>query len=779
MDKEKEVSLEINGQIKLAKQGSMIIEATDSLGEYVPRFCYHKELSIAANCRMCLVEVEGVPKPLPACATPVADGMKIWTSSDKAKKAQHSTMEFLLINHPLDCPICDQGGECELQDLAVGYGSGVSQYTESKRVVEDKNIGPLIKTEMTRCIHCTRCVRFGEEIAGIKEMGAIGRGENVEIGTYIESSVESELSGNMIDVCPVGALTSKPYRYSARSWEMRQAKGIAPHDNLGSNISFHVKGQKVKRVVPRENEDVNHIWISDRDRFSYEGLSSSNRLEVPKQKIDGKWCDIDWDSAINSIVSSLRAPTIKDNLRAFISPSSTNEEFYLFQSLVRGVGSNFIDHRLRQVDFRNDQREPLFPKIPDKQELESNDLIILLGAFPRTDIPIVNIALRHSIDRGSKAIVIDTHHREYNHHVESKKIVPPSKFVSELKKILKNLNSDGQNNQDKITSLISSAKSPILLFGSGVNHHPNRGQLMMLINELADKTGAAVGHLTDGCNAAGAWLSGAVPHRGPCGVEIDEEIDYSSFLNNHEENVYLLFGVDPALDFANSPKVKSSLKNAKFVVGFSAFNSTALLDYCDIILPIATYAENEGGFVNCFGMTQKFECAVKPIKDAKPGWKILRRLGSEIGLKNFDAVSVDDVFDPFTQEIAFESKHMPQVDRTLCDNSMKKGKGEIEVVTEIPPYSTDQLLRNAASLQQMRHSGDDNIRVNESCAAQLNLFDGDKIGIEVAESRAIGRLKIDNSVPDKTCMIFGAREALTNVALNGAHARLFNIQGDT
>ena len=406
-------------------------------------------------------------------------------------------------------------------------------------------------------------------------------------------------------------------------------------------------------------------------------------------------------------------------------------------------------------------------------------MIILLGAFPRTDVPIVNIALRNSIEKGSKAIIIDTHHREYNHHVESKRIVPPSKFAGELKKILKNLNSDDQSKNDKITSLICSAKSPIILFGSGVDHHPDRGQLMILIDELAGKTGASVGHFTDGCNAAGAWLSGAVPHRGPCGAEIDEQIDYSSFLNNHEENVYLLFGVGPALDFANPPKVKSSLKNAKFVVGFSAFDSTALLDYCDIILPIATYAENEGGFVNCFGMTQKFECAVKPIKDAKPGWKILRRLGSELGLKNFDAISVDDVFDPFTQVIAFESKDIPQADRKLFDNSLKEGAGEIEVITEIPPYSTDQLLRNAASLQQMRHSGDDSIRVNESCAAQLKLSDGDKIGIEVAESRAIGRLKIDNSVPDKTCMIFGAREALTNVALNGAHARLFNIQGDT
>ncbi len=779
MDKKKEVSLEINGTTKLAKQGSMIIEVTDSSGEYVPRFCYHKELSIAANCRMCLVEVEGVPKPLPACATPVADGMKIWTNSDKAKKAQHSTMEFLLINHPLDCPICDQGGECELQDLAVGYGSGVSQYTESKRVVEDKNIGPLIKTEMTRCIHCTRCVRFGEEIAGIKEMGAIGRGENVEIGTYIESSVESELSGNMIDVCPVGALTSKPYRYSARSWEMRQAKGIAPHDNLGSNISFHIKGQMVKRVVPRENEDINDIWISDRDRFSYEGLSSSNRAKAPKQKVDGRWVDIDWDSAVDLVLKNLKGPLIKNNLRAFISPSSTNEEFFLLQSLVRGIGSNFIDHRLRQIDFSNDQAWPLFPRIPDKDRLESNDLIIILGAFPRTDVPIVNILVRNSIKKGSKAIVIDSYDREYNHSVESKKIIAPSKFASELEKILNKLNGDDQNKNDKIINLIESAKSPIILFGSGVDHHPDRGYLLTLIDGIANKTGASVGHLTQGCNSAGAWLSGAVPHRGPCGTIIDQKIDYDSFLTNHEDNVYLLFGVDPALDFADSRKVKSSLKNAKFVVGFSAFDSEALLDCCDLILPIATYAENEGTFVNCFGMTQKFECAVKPVKDAKPGWKILRRIGAEMQLKNFEAISVDDVFDPFTRKFAFKSTKATRQNTSTCINSAKDGRGEVEVITEIPPYSSDQLLRNATSLQQMRQSGDDSIRLNESCAARLELSDGDKIGIEVAKARAIGELKIDNAVPDRTCMIFGAREALTNVALNGARARLFNIQSDT
>ena len=778
MEKEKEVSLEINGAIKLAKQGSMIIEVTDSLGEYVPRFCYHKELSIAANCRMCLVEVEGAPKPLPACATPVADGMKIWTNSDKARKAQHGTMEFLLINHPLDCPICDQGGECELQDLAVGYGSGVSQYTESKRVVEDKNIGPLIKTEMTRCIHCTRCVRFGEEIAGIKEMGAIGRGENVEIGTYIESSVESELSGNMIDVCPVGALTSKPYRYSARSWEMRQAKGIAPHDNLGSNINFHIKGQMVKRVVPRENGDINDIWISDRDRFSYEGLSSSNRTKAPKQKVDGRWVDIDWDSAVDLVINNLKVPLIKNNLRAFISPSSTNEEFFLLQSLVRGIGSNFIDHRLRQIDFSDDQAGPLFPRIPDKDKVENNDLIILLGAFPRTDVPIVNILLRNAIKKGSKAIVIDSYDREYNHNVERKKIIAPSKFAYELEGMLANLNDD-QNKRDEIINLIQSAKSPVILFGSGIDHHPDRSYLLALIEGIANKIGASVGHLTQGCNAAGAWLSGAVPHRGPCGTRIDEKIDYSSFLTNHEDSVYFLFGVDPALDFANSPKVQSSLKNSKFVVGFSAFDSEALLECCDLILPIATYAENEGSFINCFGMAQKFECAVKPIKDAKPGWKILRRLGSEMGLKNFEAITVDDVFDPFIQKIAFESMSVTRRDSSIWNNNGKDERGEVEVITEIPPYSTDQLLRNAVSLQQMRQSGDDSIRLNQSCADRLDLSDGDKIGIEVAKARAIARLKIDNAVPDETCMIFGAREVLTNVALNGARARLFSIQGDT
>ncbi|MEC8147766.1 MAG: NADH-quinone oxidoreductase subunit NuoG [Pseudomonadota bacterium] len=777
MNKKNEVSIEINGNIRFAKPGTMIIEATDAVGEYVPRFCYHKSLSIAANCRMCLVEVEGAPKPLPACATPVSEGMKVWTKSEKAKKAQHGTMEFLLINHPLDCPICDQGGECELQDLAVGYGSGVSQYSEAKRVVEDKNIGPLIKTEMTRCIHCTRCVRFGEEIAGIKEMGAIGRGEHVEIGTYIESGVKSELSGNMIDVCPVGALTSKPYRYSARSWEMRQSEGVAPHDGLGSNINFHIKGQNVKRVVPRENENINDIWISDRDRFSYEGLTSPNRLIVPKQKIDGRWISLDWDSAFDIVKEKLKQPQIKRKLRAFASPSSTNEELFLLQALVRAIGSNYIDHRLRQTDFSNDQFEPLFPKISNKKQLEESDLIVLIGAFPRTDLPTLNISIRNSVMKGAKVLVIDSYDREFNHKVEDKKIVPPSDLPRELEKILKNLNKSKQiAGKDKFADLIGAVESPVILFGSTIDHHPERGYLVSLINRIARKAGATAGNITHGSNAAGAWLAGAVPCRKPYGSVVEEDFDYDSFFSEDKENMFLLFGVDPLLDFANAPRVISSLEEANFVVGFSAFESSSLLDCCDLVLPIAAYAENEGSFINCFGITQKFKSAVRPPKETKLGWKILRRLGFDMGFQGFEAIHVDDIFDPFTEKIVFETNTAER--DSFTRKREKVSQDSIELLAEIPPYSVDQLLRNAVSLQRMPQSGDDTIRLNELSASKFNLSDGDKVGIEVAESRAIGEIKIDNAVPARTCLIFGAREPLVNVALNGQSVRLFNIQGD-
>ena len=432
------VNIEVDGQTIEARKGAMLIEATDAAGIYIPRFCYHKHLSVAANCRMCLVEVERAPKPMPACATPVMDGMKVYTRSPKAKAAQHATMEFLRINHPLDCPICDQGGECELQDLAMGYGGDVSQFTERKRVVRDKDIGPLVQTDMTRCIHCTRCVRFGEEIAGLRELGATGRGEHMEIGTYVAKAMTSELSGNVIDLCPVGALTNKPYRYSARAWELQQRDSIAAHDALGSNLHFHVKGRVVKRVIPAENAAVNETWLSDRDRYSYLGMNDPARLTRPRLRRDGRWVDCDWDTAFEAVHAGLAPVVAADpaGLAALANPAATSEELFLLQRLVRGLGGQDVDHRLRQVDFRAQDAEPVYPALPDLAAVEAADVVVLIGAYPRHEVPLLNLRLRKAALRGADVYVYDTVARAFNYRLAGQTSGVPSALPATVARLL-------------------------------------------------------------------------------------------------------------------------------------------------------------------------------------------------------------------------------------------------------------------------------------------------------------------------------------------------------
>ena len=415
------LNIEVDGKLLQARRGQMLIEVTDANDIYIPRFCYHKKLTVAANCRMCLIEVEKAPKPLPACSTPVMEGMKVQTRSKLAIEAQKSVMEFLLINHPLDCPICDQGGECELQDLAIGYGEGVSRYQESKRIVMDKNIGPLIQTDMTRCIHCTRCVRFGEEIAGLREMGSVGRGERMEISTYIEKSVSSELSGNIIDICPVGALTSKPFRFSARAWEMVQRESIAPHDSVGSNVQLHIKDDRVMRVIPAENEAINEVWISDRDRFSYEGMYSDDRLQTPMIKQNGNWQETDWETALEFVgknLDKILSSYGSDQLGGLISPASTLEELYLFQKLLRALGSNNIDSRLRQNDFAQQDADPAFPYLGQSiASLEDLDAVLMIGSNIRKEQPMINHRLRKASLKGADVMMINSVDYEINYDV--------------------------------------------------------------------------------------------------------------------------------------------------------------------------------------------------------------------------------------------------------------------------------------------------------------------------------------------------------------------------
>ncbi|MBV2092465.1 MAG: NADH-quinone oxidoreductase subunit NuoG, partial [Candidatus Thiodiazotropha sp. (ex Ctena orbiculata)] len=586
---DKLVTIEVNGQELQAEAGSMLIEATDAAGINIPRFCYHKKLSIAANCRMCLVEVEKVPKPLPACATPVSDGMKVYTRSPKALAAQKGTMEFLLINHPLDCPICDQGGECELQDVAIGYGRDVSRYSEGKRVVADKNIGPLIATDMTRCIHCTRCVRFGEEIAGIREMGATGRGEHMVIGTYIEKSVDSEMSGNIIDLCPVGALTSKPFRFNARAWELTQVEAIAPHDSLGSNLNLHLRGNKVMRVHPKDNESINETWISDRDRFSYEGLYSSDRLTSPMVKKGGEWKEVSWEMALEMAAASLKEIGDGDQIGTLISPTSTLEELYLGQKLMRGLGCNNIDSRLRQGDFRLDTTQNsvhwLGSTLSDMDQMQT---VFVIGGNIRKEQPILAHRLRKAALNGAKLHYLNPIQIDLNHNGDQV-ICTPGEMAGRLAAVAKAAGvkasggaasllkaAQADESAKQTAAELKAADGALVMLGAMAQAHPDYALLYTIAAALAEATGAQLSILPASANTVGAQLAGAVPHLQPGGTAAEDAgLDTLRMLKMPRKG-YLLLGVEPGRDFWNGSLSMSALQSADMVVAISAFRSPEL-----------------------------------------------------------------------------------------------------------------------------------------------------------------------------------------------------------
>ena len=792
------VTIEVDGRELKAPPGAMLIEVTDDAGIYIPRFCYHKHLTIAANCRMCLVEVERAPKPLPACATPVMDGMKVFTRSEYAVGAQHSTMEFLLINHPLDCPICDQGGECELQDLAMGYGGDVSRYTERKRVIRDKNIGPLVQTDMTRCIHCTRCVRFGEEIAGLRELGATGRSEQMEIGTYIEKAMTSELSGNVIDMCPVGALTSKPYRYSARAWELQQRDGVAAHDGLGSNVHFHIKGQAVKRVIPRERDAINETWLSDRDRYSYEGMNHAARLTVPRVKRDGRWSDSDWDTALDVVAENIGRIASDDpgQLAALASPSSTTEEFYLLQRLVRELGCHNIDHRLRHRDFTDQNAEPYFPGFASLIALENADAVLLAGAFPRHEQPLINIRIRKAALKGAAVMHVDCYGRPFNYDLYAQKIVKPSQLTATMAGIAvetaenKRINLEatvdkliaGLASRDEsiasIATKLAAAERAVILVGATVQEHPDRSALCQIVNQLARATGAAVGYLAAGANAAGAWLTGAVPHRGPAGRVLERPGLNARDMIEDPRRAYILLGVEPDLDCADVRRTQSALEAAEFVVAVSAYENDAIKATGDVILPMAIYGENEGSLVNLMGDWQRFTPAVLAQGEARAAWKILRVIGNKLGLPRFDAVSCEEV----TREIESLAGEISPSGRrisTLESSTANVESGQLELLVDVPMYACDALVRHAEALQEMPQSGDDRVRVSSATAASLRVAEGDSVKVTVGDGHVITEISIDDGVPEGACVIHAARPATAGVAVNGAVVELIAAHGDT
>ena len=791
------IKIEVDGQTLAARKGAMLMEVTDAAGIYVPRFCYHKHLSVAANCRMCLVEVERAPKCMPACATPVMDGMKVYTRSPKAVAAQHATMEFLLINHPLDCPICDQGGECELQDLAMGYGGDVSQFSERKRVVRDKNIGPLVQTDMTRCIHCTRCVRFGEEIAGLRELGATGRGEHMEIGTYVAKAMTSELSGNVIDLCPVGALTNKPYRYSARAWELQQRDGVAPHDALGANVHFHVKGSVVKRVVPKENALVNATWLSDRDRYSYQGMNHEARSSTPRIKRDGRWLECDWDTALDAVAGELRriASPDADQVAALASPSSTTEEFYLLQRLLRALGSHNVDHRLRQRDFSDQSAEPLYPGIPSLAAIENADALLLLGAYPRHENPLLNLALRKAALKGAAVMQVASHAQDFNYPLAAQVAFKPSQLLGAVATLAAGVASRrgvalaapsdklveqaavADAKLEAMAERLAKARQPLVLIGAGVNTHPLRSALVQLAAALAQSCGAASGELAEGANAAGAWLAGAIPHRGPAGRVLEHPGRNARDVIEQPRRAYVLLGLDPELDSADSQGLMAALSSAECVVAISAFASAALEAVADVILPMALYGENEGSFVNFAGLWQRFTPAVKPQGDARAAWKILRVLGNKLKLPGFEAVSCEDV----TREIEAlvgQVKPAARLTPTLETSSLKFDTARTELLIEVPMYASDALLRHSSALQEMPQAGDDCVRLSTATAAHLGVVAGQRLQIECNGKLVFAILVIDDGLPVDVCLVHAARAALAAIAVNGAAVTLSAARGE-
>jgi NADH-quinone oxidoreductase subunit G len=742
MSEEQTITIEVDGRELKAKPGAMLIEVTDEAGIHIPRFCYHKKLSTAANCRMCLVEVEKVPKPLPACATPVNDGMKVFTKSPMALAAQKGTMEFLLINHPLDCPICDQGGECELQDLSLGFGDDSSRFIEGKHVVPKVDIGPLINANFDRCIHCTRCVRFGAEIAGIRELGATGRGEHMTIGTYIEKSIDSELSGNVIDLCPVGSLTSRPYRYQARPWELVQRQAIAPHDSLGSNLNLHVRGERVMRIHPRDNEAINECWISDRDRFSYEGLYSEERLTAPLVKSGEKWEESDWEHALEVAAKGLKS--VNSSVGALLSPSATLEELHLAQKLIRGLDSDNIDFRLRQSDFRGD--EPAFPWLGQSiTELEQVESALVIGSYLRKELPMLNHRLRKAAMNGAAVSFVNPLELDLNYRAQQL-VNTPAGMISDLAAVAKALGAAGGLIDDAqpgeqhqtVAAALKDAKAGAVLLGNLATAHPDYSLIRSLATAIADAAGAKLGYLPEAANSVGARIAGALPQA--------EGKNADTMLNDPCKG-YLLLGVEPGRDFWNPARARKALSGAQCVVALSSFRSPDLEAVADVILPLAGFAETSGTYVNAQGDWQSFAGATVPVGEARPGWKILRVLGNLLDIQGFDQVSSEEVLAE-VKSAAADLKPNNGAGVSLSAEQRTPNGGTLVRIGDVPIYSVDPLVRRAPALQKTADAAAAAIRVNSRVAAAAGLEEGVEAAVVQEGGRAQLPVIIDASVPD-------------------------------
>jgi NADH-quinone oxidoreductase subunit G len=703
------LKLQIDGRDVEIEHGATVMDAANKLGIYVPHFCYHKKLSIAANCRMCLVEVEKAPKPLPACATPVTDGMKVQTHSTAAKKAQNGVMEFLLINHPLDCPICDQGGECQLQDLAVGYGGSASRYQEEKRVVLHKDIGPLVAAEeMSRCIQCTRCVRFGQEVAGVMELGMIGRGEHAEIVAFVGQSVDSELSGNMIDLCPVGALTSRPFRYSARTWELARRKSVSPHDGLGANLVVQVKQGRVMRVLPLENEAVNECWLSDKDRFSYEGLNAPDRLARPMARRNGRLEEVDWEVALQRAAAGLQDAGV------LASPHATLEELYLAGRL------GAADFRLRHSDFSADGKRAGIPWLGMPiAELGGLDRVLVIGSFLRKDHPLIAQRLRQAAKRGAQIHVLHSADDDWLMPVASKTIVAPSAIPQAIAAF-----------KDRLAA----AKNAAVLIGNFAQQHPQAAQ----IHAAAQALGVKLGFLGEAANSVGGYVAGLPTGGGLPGLR--------------QKKAVLLLNVEPQLDCADP----QALRNANFVVNLTAWKS----DLGDVLLPIAPFSETAGTFISTEGRVQSFHAAVQPLGEARPAWKVLRVLGTLLGKPGFDFDAIEQV-----RQACLEGKDLAALlsNRIEAVAMAAAPAGGIQRIADVPIYFADPLVRRAPSLQRTRDARPPRAWMNSRLLHKLGLAAGQPVVVRQGEGSAKLPAALDDALPDDCVRVAAAHPSTASL----------------
>ncbi len=739
------LEIEIDGKQVQVNDGSTVMDAAATAGSYIPHFCYHKKLSIAANCRMCLVQVEKAPKPLPACATPVTNGMKVWTHSEQAVKAQKGVMEFLLINHPLDCPICDQGGECQLQDLAVGYGASGSRYQEEKRVVFNKNLGSLVATDMTRCINCTRCVRFTAEIAGEMELGQAFRGEHAEIMPFIEKTIDSELSGNIIDLCPVGALTSKPFRFAARTWELSRRKSISPHDSLGANLVVQTKHDVVKRVLPLENEEINECWLTDKDRFSYEGLNSDERLTAPMIRQGEEWKKTDWQTALEFVATGLRG-IAKDYgaaaIGALASPHSTLEELYLLQKFARGLGSENIDFRLRQADFRADGKRAGVPWLgmPLAGVGELNRLLVV-GSFLRKDAPLLAQRVRQAAKRGLHVTAVGPNAEEWLLPVKHRALVAPSAMVATLGQVVVALAEEKgaelspaltgtlpevvSDDARAIAQSLASGRQVAVWLGNLAAQHHRASELQALAQEISRLAGGSFGFIGEAANSVGGYLAGAVPAG---------EGKSAAAMIEHPRKAYVLLGTEPDLDFANPVATMSALSSAQLVVAMSSFDSAAMRAVADVMLPIAPFAETSGTFVNCEGRVQSFTAVARPQGETRPGWKVLRVLGNLLELEGF----------AYNDSEAVRAEALPGDVAARLDNAVEgvvvaaatAAVGALERVADVPIHFADPLVRRSPALQKTRDAAMPAARIAAETLKTLGIAAGDKVHVVQGAGRA-------------------------------------------